>query len=72
MLEFCNVMYQEKFLETFTLFRMNFVFIEPNFGYCPNEAGELDPTDDSCAPFSFPVFSPCKNDCPGGENTIPC
>ena len=40
--------------------------------YGPNGELELDPDNDGCSPFyhSRPVFSTCKNNCPGGELSV--
>ena len=35
--------------------------------YGPNGEWELDPDNDQCDGATRPVFSTCKNNCPGGE-----
>ena len=46
-----------------------FDFNEAGPVYGPNGEWELDPDNDQCEPYNYgrPVFSTCKNNCPGGE-----
>ena len=35
--------------------------------YGPNGEFELDPGNNLCGAYIIPIFSSCKNNCPGGE-----
>ena len=45
-------------------------FNEDGAVYGPNGELELDPDNDLCVGRWRPVFSTCKNNCPGGELSL--
>ena len=69
-LSFNNKTYSDSILSCsvgFDFGQLVYEFNDDGPVYGPNGEWELDPDNDLCGDFDRPVFSTCKNNCPGGE-----